>query len=510
MEIEYIVIQRISPVLGFRMISRARNILLYALLLFLTGCASKPDEGPSGEESPSVEFSEAYEQYPAVASSGVSRHLVRSHTTGVMVRPASSVYEFTNRLADHIWDTFRRLEIRFVRFPMLNGTSVSELEPGSGLMDLVQWEEWLDRMCGRETTTARLKFIIGGEVFFETLEAEIDGARSSIAMQIYLFDNDDVAADIASRLKARSRDVDVRVMYDGLGTYLSHMATATSQPADTEFIESIPAFLCEDSNIRVRVVPNILFAGNHCKCILFDNKTAYIGGMNIGREYRYDWHDMMIRLEGRAVERLVHDFEDTWRHTGWGGDFAMLLSKPPKPITERLPGEVPVRLLYTYPARAEIYRAQLEAIRRARSYIYIENAYFADDRILYELCRARRRGVDVRVIMPAVVNHKIMEHSNKIAINTLLAHGAKVYLYPGMSHIKAAVYDGWICVGTANFDKLSLQINRELNLATSNPETAALLLERLFEPDFAKSEELTDPVSLDMKDHLIELIGDET
>ena len=35
---------------------------------------------------------------------------------------------------------------------------------------------------------------------------------------------------------------------------------------------------------------------------------------------------------------------------------------------------------------------QLEAIRRANAYVYIENAYFADDRILYELCRARRRG----------------------------------------------------------------------------------------------------------------------
>ena len=95
-------------------------------------------------------------------------------------------------------------------------------------------------------------------------------------------------------------------------------------------------------------------------------------------------------------------------------------------------------------------------------------AYFADDRILYELCRARRRGVDVRVIIPAKVNHKVMEHSNKVAINTLLEYGVRVYIYPGMSHIKAAVYDGWVCVGTANFDKLSFKVNRELNVGTSD------------------------------------------
>ena len=65
-------------------------------------------------------------------------------------------------------------------------------------------------------------------------------------------------------------------------------------------------------------------------------------------------------------------------------------------------------------------------------------------------------------------------------------------------------------MGTANFDKLSLQINRELNLATSHPETVGQLLDLLFDPDFQKSTELTEPVSLELKDHLIELIADET
>ncbi len=83
-------------------------------------------------------------------------------------------------------------------------------------------------------------------------------------------------------------------------------------------------------------------------------------------------------------------------------------------------------------------------------------------------------------------------------------------MFPGMSHIKAAVYDGWACVGTANFDKLSLQINRELNLATSHSETVERLLEMLFDQDFKRSAEITEPVSLDLKDHIIELIADET
>ena len=78
------------------------------------------------------------------------------------------------------------------------------------------------------------------------------------------------------------------------------------------------------------------------------------------------------------------------------------------------------------------------------------------------LIAARQRGVDVRVIIPSRGNHGPLNASNKLTINTLLQHGIRVYEYPGMSHIKAAIYDGWMCVGSANFDKLSLKINKEI------------------------------------------------
>ena len=483
------------------------NIIILTTAMLLWGCSTTPKEGSFGPE-PVEEYEEAYEVYPGIAGNGVSKHLLRSHSTAILVRPFSSTFGLGNLLWDRCWDWGRRLEVRLVRDPLLNLGPIPELSTHPGKMDLVAWEAHLDKLTGRPASSARLEFLIGGELFYSRLERAIDQAAQSIDLQTYLFDNDDVARAIADRLRAKSQTIDIRVMYDGLGTYLSHKATADSQPEDTEFIENIPRYLCKDSDIRLRVIPNIWFAGNHVKSIIFDRRLAFIGGMNIGREYRYEWHDMMVQLEGEAVEILSENFESTWRSNSWGGDFA--LPEPGGPSIFRAAGSVPVRMLYTLPNRAEIYRAQLEAIRRARSYIYIENAYFADDRILYELCRARRRGVDVRVIMPSVVNHAIMEHSNKIAINTLLEHGARVYLFPGMSHVKAAVYDDWLCIGTANFDKLSLQVNRELNLATSDPETVKKLLAVLFIPDFQNSKEITEPVSLEMKDHLIELIADET
>jgi cardiolipin synthase len=482
--------------------------ILVLTALIVSGCATTTDDAGMASEASVEDYREAYAVYPGVAGNGVSKHLLRSHSTAIVVRPFSSTFELGNRLWDRGWDWGRRLEVRIIRDPALDWTPIPDLPEHPELMDLVAWEKHLDELTGSSATTARVEFLMGGKLFYERLERAINDARHGIDLQTYLFDNDDVARSVADQLRARSADIEVRVMFDGLGTYLSHLATADSQPEETEFIDNLARYLCKGSDIRLRVLPNIWFSGNHVKSMIFDRRLAFIGGMNIGREYRYEWHDMMIQLEGKAVGLLSENFENTWRFNGWSGDFA--LREPSSPSVFRISGEVPVRLLYTLPNRAQIYRAQLEAIRRASAYIYIENAYFADDRILYELCRARRKGVDVRVIIPAVVNHAIMEHSNRIAINTLLEHGARVYMYPGMSHIKAAVYDGWACVGTANFDKLSLQINRELNLATSHPATVKQLLDMLFEPDFRKSTELTEPVSLELKDHLIELIADET
>ena len=134
--------------------------------------------------------------------------------------------------------------------------------------------------------------------------------------------------------------------------------------------------------------------------------------------------------------------------------------------------------------------------------------YFTDDALLYELVRARRRGVDVRVIMPLVTDRGPITRNNALAANVMLEHGIRVFIYPGMSHVKAAVFDGWACLGSANWDKWSLAINKELNLATSEPALVEPLLARVFKVDFAASPELTEPFPERWSDYLLEVIGD--
>jgi cardiolipin synthase len=230
--------------------------------------------------------------------------------------------------------------------------------------------------------------------------------------------------------------------------------------------------------------------------------------MNIGREYRYDWHDMMVEMQGPVVDVIDREFHLAWGRAGLLGDLGYLIAQArpkPEPVTKQ---GYPLRVLLTTAGNYEIYNAQLQAIRRAQRYIYIQNAYITDDSLLRELVLARRRGVDVRVVIPMETDVGPITRSNVLAANLMLKNGIRVFIYPGFSHVKAAIYDGWVCLGSANFDRLSLRINRELNIASSDPAVAGQLLERLFEPDFRSSPELTEPIPERWVDHLVEIVAD--
>lgn len=91
----------------------------------------------------------------------------------------------------------------------------------------------------------------------------------------------------------------------------------------------------------------------------------------------------------------------------------------------------------------------------------------------------------------------------------MIKNGIKVYHYPKISHIKAAIYDGWACLGSANFDALSLRINLETNLTFSDPETVDRLKTELFEKDFSISREVTVPIKVTFLDYIGEMISNQ-
>jgi cardiolipin synthase len=430
-------------------------------------------------------------------------HVLQSHLVNLIQRPVSSLYRLFFVVTDTAVST---LSLDWT--VALSDKSVPELGDLPP-MDLQLWERDLDKISSSSLSSGSVDILVDGGAFFTRFIDTVTTAEKSVHLQTYIFDNDDYAVKIAELLKRRSNEgVDVKVLLDGLGTISGTMSESESLPEHHRPPASVRLFLESDSQINVRQKANPWFTGDHVKSTIIDHEIAFVGGMNIGREYRYDWHDLMLEIQGPVVDSLRREFHLAWGHAGPLGDLGYLISLA-KPIARRpLDQGYPLRVLLSSIGNHEIYNAQLEAIRRAQRYIYIQNAYFTDDTLLRELVLARRRGVDVRVIVPMETDHGPINRSNVLAANLMLEYGIRVFIYPGFSHVKASIFDGWVCVGSANFDRLSLHLNRELNISSSEPEVAEQLLERLFEPDFRSSPELTEPIPERWIDHLVEIIAD--
>jgi cardiolipin synthase len=362
-------------------------------------------------------------------------------------------------------------------------------------MDRGIMANWLERRTGRPVNGSG-KLLINGDTFFPRFAEAVEGARKSVEIKTYIFDNDDVAKSVADRLRARSDEVTIRILYDSIGTRRAWRADAPSLPPDHVYeAPDMIRHLQTGGRIQLRRARHTLLTSEHAKYIVVDDSVAFFGGMNIGREYRYDWRDAMFELSGPVVDALRDRFDRAWLRAG-PLSFEYLRS-----LGRDRPGDTGTGDLYmieTTPVRAHIYRGQVRAIKHARQRIYVENPYLWNQEILYRLCAARKRGVDVRVVIPGEVNLGVGVSANRMAVRRLLEHGVRVFVYPGMTHVKAAVYDQWACFGSANFDDLSLHKNYELNLFTDNPEVVRSVAEDLLIAGQELSDEVleADPVTL--------------
>jgi len=114
------------------------------------------------------------------------------------------------------------------------------------------------------------------------------------------------------------------------------------------------------------------------------------------------------------------------------------------------------------------------AISAARREVLIQNPYMLpDDDAIKAMAAAVKRGVDVRVMVPAtdVTDSAIVQHAAHHMFGALLKNGIRVYEYKKtLLHQKVMVVDGtWSCVGSTNFDDRSFQHNDEISMAFLDP-----------------------------------------
>jgi cardiolipin synthase A/B len=166
-------------------------------------------------------------------------------------------------------------------------------------------------------------------------------------------------------------------------------------------------------------------------------------------------------------------FRSDWEFAavGGGGDSAATLEYlPPQTGTARLQvvASGPDVLLDTY------YDAILSALFQAKKRIWIATPYFIpDESIARALVLAIRRGVDVRIVVPARSNHLTADIAGGSYLRQIEDTGGHVCPYlPSMMHAKVALIDLEIGVlGSANLDMRSLFLDYEIALfAYTQPE----------------------------------------
>ena len=190
----------------------------------------------------------------------------------------------------------------------------------------------------------------------------IANATNHIQFEVYIFDKDDVALALADQLKDRSREIPVKVILDGMSSIAAGLhPPATPMPQDFVAPASMLSYLRQDSRVQARPFLNPWFSADHSKVLVIDGVCAWLGGMNLGRKYRYEWHDLMVEVHGPVVASFEDQFRRHWAHAGPLRRPGLRCGAPQQPNQTWHRSRLPARGLDKGPPFADHY--SLETLR---------------------------------------------------------------------------------------------------------------------------------------------------
>jgi cardiolipin synthase len=132
-------------------------------------------------------------------------------------------------------------------------------------------------------------------------------------------------------------------------------------------------------------------------------------------------------------------------------------------------GDAAIRAVVSGPDEdlEKIYQLVLGALRSARESVTMVTPYFIPDRALIQgLASAVLAGVHVRLLLPGVSDHPLVQRASTAHLPEVLEAGVEVLLLPPpFVHSKLMVVDGgWSLIGSANLDPRSFRLNFEFDL----------------------------------------------
>jgi cardiolipin synthase len=365
--------------------------------------------------------------------------------------------------------------------------TVYEYEPAYGV-DSPEFRRSLDAFGTGMVPYNRADLFLNGDAIFPALITAFESAKSSINIEVYIFDHGSIATRIARVLEAQARrGVEVRVLVDGFGSNLGPLAD-----------EMLAAGVRVATYKPLRIY-SLYRVGNrtHRRLFTIDGRIGFCGGVGIDDRWNGDakdpseWRETMVRVEGPVVAQLQHIFFEDWVHTTGEVLNGSAQFPPIEPAGDVLAQAVSSsRTDQSSMAKLQYYMG----IQAARKTIWIENAYFVPDRQIRQgLVAAAARGVDVRVIVPGkYIDSPNVRLASRFHYGELLDGGVRIYEYlPTMMHNKVMVVDGiWTSIGSINFVNRSMTKNGEANVSVYDRGFAAEV-ETMIEEDLTNCERFT-------------------
>ena len=332
----------------------------------------------------------------------------------------------------------------------------------------------------RWTAGNRAELLENGEAYFPAVFEAIRKAQHEVIVETFILLEDKVGLALqAALLEAARNGARVDVMVDGFG----------SCDLTPEFQGTLAA-----AGIRVRTFdPYSRIFGKrinvlrrmHRKIVVVDGRQAFIGGINFSADHLADFgplakQDYAVRLHGPIVDDIRR-----FGLSAIGERGRAPVPPPPKRAHARAAAHGVEALLVTrdnVDHLNDIERHYRAALRTARRGVLIANAYFFPGyRLLREMRRAARRGVDVQLILQGEPDMPIVRTAAALLYEHLQAAGIRIHEYGRRPlHGKVAVVDDdWATVGSSNLDPLSLSLNLEANVVLRDPAFAARLRGRL-------------------------------
>ncbi len=333
------------------------------------------------------------------------------------------------------------------------------------------------------TSGNRVQLLIDGQQTFDAIFRAIDAAKESVWVQFFIIHDDILGREMSDKLlAAAARGVECLVMYDQVGS------------------KKLPWSWCEkliQGGVKVQpFVTNRQYGRNfqinfrnHRKLVIADGSVGFVGGLNAGDEYmgrskRFGpWRDTHLRIEGPSVAGFQMSFLEDWNYATKSVSNYRLRSKS---VGETVVFPVASGPAEDWSACAAVY---LSVIQDAKQRLWLASPYFVPSSpLLYAICHAALRGVDVRIILPQMADHLLPWLSSFTFYPKLLAAGVKVWRYqPGFMHQKVLLADeDFAIVGSINLDYRSFMLNFELSAAVQDRAFAGDV-ENMFLADFDRS-----------------------